>query len=257
MNCMENKIIQKLKEIETSHNIKILYACESGSRAWGFNSPDSDYDVRFIYVHPQDWYLSIYEKRDVIEYPITDNLDINGWDLRKALQLLRKSNPSLLEWINSPITYYKDINTFPFIPQLARQAFSPAPALYHYLHMAKGGFKEYLQGDTVLLKKYLHVLRPLIAMRYIEEYLEIPPTDFLKTLESITIPSEIIELINKLITMKQTGYELGFNSKIPALSDFIQSEFDRWNSTGIPKIEPLMPISELDDFFRYCLKKCW
>ena len=102
------RITSILKEIEARHGVAILYACESGSRGWGFASQDSDYDVRFIYQNPRNWYLSIDEKRDVIELPINDELDINGWDLRKALRLLRKSNPALFEWLSSPIVYRQD-----------------------------------------------------------------------------------------------------------------------------------------------------
>jgi predicted nucleotidyltransferase len=102
---MREKIHAYLRDIETREEIRILYACESGSRAWGFPSIDSDYDVRFIYLHPRDWYLSIdlQQKRDVIECSVDHHLDINGWDLRKALQLLRKGNPPLMEWLGSPI----------------------------------------------------------------------------------------------------------------------------------------------------------
>ena len=105
---MEQLIHSRLIEIEAKNAIKIVYACESGSRAWGFPSANSDYDVRFIYIRPVDWYLSIYEKRDVIEYPIDEQLDISGWDLKKALQLLRKTNPPLLEWLGSPIVYLEE-----------------------------------------------------------------------------------------------------------------------------------------------------
>jgi predicted nucleotidyltransferase len=98
-------ILEQLEQIEQEEQVTILYACESGSRAWGFPSQDSDYDVRFIYLHKPEWYLSIYDKRDVIERPINNMLDINGWDLRKALNLFRKSNPPLLEWLQSPIQY--------------------------------------------------------------------------------------------------------------------------------------------------------
>jgi hypothetical protein len=104
---MQNAIISKLDEIETRENVLIFYACESGSRAWGFPSSDSNYDIRFLYLRPKDWYLSIDSGRDVIELPILDSLDINGWDLKKALGLLMKSNPSLLEWLDSPIVIEK------------------------------------------------------------------------------------------------------------------------------------------------------
>lgn len=94
---MREEILKRLTDIEGEEDVKIFYACESGSRAWGFPSADSDYDVRFLYRHPEEWYLSVdlEEKRDVIERPINDDLDISGWDLRKALKLLRKSNPPL------------------------------------------------------------------------------------------------------------------------------------------------------------------
>src|SRR5512138_690870 len=133
---METLITSRLAEIESDNNIKIVYACESGSRAWGFPSANSDYDVRFIYIRPVDWYLSIDEKRDVIEYPINEQLDINGWDLKKALQLLRKTNPPLLEWLGSPIIYLEKYSIAEGMRQLARDYYSASNCLYHYLHMA-------------------------------------------------------------------------------------------------------------------------
>ncbi len=153
---MHEIIINNLKAIESKENIKILYACESGSRAWGFPSKDSDYDVRFIYLKDTNWYLKVNYKyqRDVIELPIHDLLDINGWDLRKALGLLRKSNPALLEWFNSPIVYYKEKDFTQMFQSLIQEYYSPKACFYHYSHMAKGNNREYLQGDEVKIKKY-------------------------------------------------------------------------------------------------------
>ena len=102
---MRKSIIESIQSIEKDEHVVAFYVCESGSRAWGFPSSDSDYDVRFLYMHPVDWYLSIEPKRDVIEKPIDNQLDINGWVLKKALSLFRKSNPPLLEWLGSPIIY--------------------------------------------------------------------------------------------------------------------------------------------------------
>jgi predicted nucleotidyltransferase len=102
---MRNLIIEKLNEIEQTDNITILHAVESGSRAWGFASPDSDYDVRFFYMRQKDYYLRLDRTRDVLEYPVFDLLDINGWDIDKTLKLLHTSNPTLFEWSNSPIVY--------------------------------------------------------------------------------------------------------------------------------------------------------
>jgi predicted nucleotidyltransferase len=86
-------------------DVVVLLAVESGSRAWGFSSKDSDYDARFIYLRRPEAYLSIRAPRDVIERRIVDEVDVNGWDLRKALGLLMKSNPPLLEWLQCPIIY--------------------------------------------------------------------------------------------------------------------------------------------------------
>jgi hypothetical protein len=135
---LKKVIISELEKIEKNEQIKILFAVESGSRAWGFPSKDSDYDVRFVYIHPIEWYLSIDEKRDVIEYPVNNLLDFSGWDIRKALKLFKKSNPPIMEWLSSPIVY---LNKFAFMEQLRSirdYYFSPKASIYHYLHMAKG-----------------------------------------------------------------------------------------------------------------------
>ena len=105
MPTIEETIKEKLSEIEEKHNVKIIYACESGSRAWGFASPDSDYDVRFVYVRDVRDYLRLERIRDVIEYELNDIYDINGWDIKKLLLLLAKSNPVIFEWADSPVVY--------------------------------------------------------------------------------------------------------------------------------------------------------
>lgn len=126
---MQSEIMQRLYTIEKENNIKILYAIESGSRGWGFASKDSDYDVRFIYTHPTDWYLSIEDKKDFIEIPINDLLDINGWDIRKALLQYKKSNPTLMEWLSSPIVYMENYSTAQRMRELLPAYFSPVPTI--------------------------------------------------------------------------------------------------------------------------------
>ena len=119
---MDAIIQEKLNQLEAEYGVQILLAVESGSRAWGFASPDSDYDVRFIFWHPKDWYLSVFEQRDVIELPVDAVLDISGWDIRKALRLLWKSNAALIEWLNSPIVYRAHPKR-KFLDELAPYAF--------------------------------------------------------------------------------------------------------------------------------------
>lgn len=150
---MEALIKEKLHEIEQRENCRILLAVESGSRAWGFASPDSDYDVRFIYVRPRESYLRLNRVRDVIELPINGVLDINGWDVDKTLKLLHKSNPTVFEWFSSPIVYQTTDFTEAFKPVM-RRYFSSKSGLWHYLQMAEGNYREYLRGDMVKAKKY-------------------------------------------------------------------------------------------------------
>ena len=180
---MKGVILQKLFEIEKAENIRILHAVESGSRAWGFPSPDSDYDVRFIYVRPKESYLRLDRVRDVIEVPINDELDINGWDVDKALRLLHKSNPTVFEWFSSPIIYQTSDFADQFKP-IMRKYFSSKSGLWHYLHMAEGNYREFLRGDMVKAKKYFYVLRPILACLWILEKGTPPPMLFSELLES-------------------------------------------------------------------------
>ncbi|MDR1317775.1 MAG: nucleotidyltransferase domain-containing protein, partial [Spirochaetales bacterium] len=228
---MEKRIIEivnkKLLEIEKDHDVKILYAVESGSRAWGFESTDSDYDIRFIYVHNKNWYLNILPKKDVIEYPITDEYDYSGWDLRKTLFLINKSNPVLFEWFKSSIVYYKDEYSYNIMERLSREYFSSISSIYHYLHMADGNYRRYLQTDKVKIKKYFYVLRPVMACMWIERYNESPPMEFEKLLTQIS-EEELLDEINNLLSRKKSGIELGAESRIAVINDFIEEKLKHY-----------------------------
>lgn len=195
---MNNIILQKLKEIEQTHQVTILYACESGSRVWGFASPDSDYDVRFIYIHSKDFYLSIDEQRDVIDLPINDLLDINGWELRKALRLFRKSNAPIYEWLQSPIVYQMDADFLASIQSLFTEYFSSRAMMHHYISMAKTVFENELSGSEIRLKKYFYALRPILACRWIADTGAVPPMEFskLRTLMDDSLTSITDDLLN-------------------------------------------------------------
>lgn len=223
----ETEIAARLAHIEAECNVRILYACESGSRAWGFASPDSDWDVRFLYVHPLDWYLSVSELRDVIELPIAEDLDINGWELRKALRLMRKSNPVLLEWLNSPIRYRMDAEFHSAMQTLAADFYSPTACFHHYLHMARGNWREYLRGSTVKLKKYLYVLRPVLACRWIEAGMGTMPVEFMRLVEAMISDSVLRAAIDQLLALKRTSGELGIGPAIPDIDAFLVAEMPR------------------------------
>ena len=221
---------KRLAEIETTKNVKILYAVESGSRAWGFESADSDYDIRFIYAHPKNWYLNILPKTDVIEYAIVDDFDYSGWDLRKTLFLMNKSNPVLFEWLKSPIVYHKDQFAFDVLTSLSLDYFSPISSVYHYLHMAKGNFRQYLLEDNVKIKKYFYVLRPILACMWIENQKSSPPMEFEKLLCQIH-NKELLENINELLKRKKSGVEMGLEPKKETINNFIEFQIKHFENS--------------------------
>lgn len=225
---VSDEVVRRLRNAEREHGVRVLYACESGSRAWGFASPNSDYDVRFIYAHPADWYLSfdIERRRDVIEYPIVDEIDGNGWDIRKALYLFTRTNGALLEWLNSPIRYVEHTGFAASLRDLAPGAINDVALCYHYSHMARQNAREYLFGGQVRLKKYFYVLRPLLAIRYVQAGHGVPPVEFQSLVDRVA-PAAIKPGIATLLERKRNAPELGLGDPMPAVNAFIENEFER------------------------------
>ncbi len=230
---IQEEIGEKLKEIEEKENVKILHCVESGSRAWGFASPDSDYDVRFIYVHQADWYLKLEKTRDVIEWQLDDVLDINGWDLKKTLTLLHSSNPTIFEWNQSPIVY-KTTSEWKVISDIINNYFVQKSGLHHYLSTAKGNYREYLKGDIVRVKKYFYVLRPILACKWILKN-QTPPPMLFSELTDACLEEEMKEPVRELLRIKTETPEIGEAKRIDVINEYI----DR----TIPEIEKL--IAEL------------
>ncbi|WP_294206944.1 nucleotidyltransferase domain-containing protein [uncultured Chryseobacterium sp.] len=201
---MTPKILEKLKEVEEKHGIEILLAVESGSRAWGFSSPDSDYDIRFIYRHKKDWYLSPWDKDETIAFMTEDDLDGSGWDLRKTFHLLLKSNAALLSWFYSPIIYLKNEKFYGLFKPLADECFSPIAVSYHYLSMSKK-YLDACRNDEVKLKSYFYCLRTALTGKWIVEKGTIPPVLFSELLV-LTDDSTRMK-IEYLIALKATKGE--------------------------------------------------
>lgn len=219
---IKKSIDEKLHDIEKKENVMILHAVESGSRAWGFASPDSDYDVRFIYVRTKEDYLTLNEKRDVIEWQLDNIFDINGWDLKKALQHFRKSNATLFEWSNSPIVY-RTTKEWKEIYAAAQAYFSVKSSMYHYYGTANGNFHEHLQGNEVNLKKYFYVIRPLLACRFIKEK-EAPSPVLFSELIKQDLPYQVKQEIQKLIEIKTHMPETGEGQRNDILNKYIEAE---------------------------------
>jgi predicted nucleotidyltransferase len=250
---MRNTILSKLKEIEERENIKILHCVESGSRAWGFASPDSDYDVRFIYVRPKEFYLRLDKTRDVIEWQLDDTLDINGWDIKKALTLLHGSNPTLFEWNSSPIVY-KTTEEWNQISKVINNYFVMKSGLYHYLSTAKRNYHEFLTGETVKFKKYFYVLRPLLACKWILTEGTPPPMLFSSLMEKY-LDKEIKPDVEKLLDLKMNTPEIGEGKRFDRVNDYIEKNIKAVDAmiAELPKEEP-NGWNELNNIFLSLLK---
>lgn len=220
---IEELVLSKIKEIETKENVKVLHVVESGSRAWGFASPDSDYDVRFIYVHNKNHYLSLRKNNDFIDWELNEVLDINGWDLKKALQHFYKSNATLFEWSNSPIVYYTTDEWKHIYNNVACDYFSSKSVLYHYYGTANKNYIENLCKDMVKYKKYFYVLRPILACKWIEEKQSPPPVLF-NDLFNTVLENNMKDAINDLLAKKVTMSEADVAPKIDVINKYIEEK---------------------------------
>ena len=249
---MKELIINKLEEIEKSNGFKILLACETGSRAWGFPSPDSDYDVRFIYVHDPDWYLSLKSPKDTFELPINDELDITGWEFRKSLGLLWKSNAPLLERIQSPIIYKVDSNFHNEINRLSEKHFSPIAAMHHYLSMSKKYFDACMYESEIKLKKYFYAIRTAIAGAWIREMGTTPHIEMSKMMS--IVDKEVKEKIDSLIALKAAKNESYLHVREPLIDDFLRDVISKNEEVANNLPSAKGDMEELDSFYRKIVK---
>ena len=250
--AMRAEIETNLYRIEAEFNVRVLYACESGSRGWGFASPDSDYDVRFIYVHPLPWYLQVSAQRDVIECPISNDLDIGGWELRKALGLLKKGNATLIEWLDSPVVYHADAGFLRAMRDAAWQTHRVERSFHHYLHMASSNYRQYLRGDSVRLKKYLYVLRPLLAALWLEQERGVVPMRFQALAGAIVTDPDLRQAIDELVAIKRTAMESEYGQTRPVINAFIDTQLARLQSLAPPRPNDV-DFSVLDRLLMDCV----
>ena len=240
-------ILQALSDIEAHENVKIIYAVESGSRAWGFASPDSDFDVRFVYVRPLEDYLRLEGIADFIDWPHDKILDINGWDLKKTLRQFFKSNATLFEWINSPIIYMSTPD-WEKISAVGQKFFSARAIFDAYSGFAKNIGSALLKRDSVSTKKYLHALRTIFCRNYVAQKLCPPPVAFEKLSLEMS-PEHLREVIKTLLERKKSA------EKIPALDEFISAELKREKSLKKKLPHTTQPsIKLLEEIFVRCLR---
>ena len=248
-------ILSELRKIETREDVKILFAVESGSRAWGFPSPDSDFDVRFVYARPRDWYLSLTPGRDVIELPLEGDDDINGWDIRKALGLALKPNPVLLEWLSSPIQYIWDDTVCNHLHAFTRKIAHGTACRHHYMRMTT---LQRGDGETIKLKTYFYALRAAMALRWIDIHAEAPPMNFQHLMHGIDIPSNLESEIEMLLLKKKSTVELGKGPRIPSIEAFLDtaiSSVTNVTSFSRPPREKARHQKQGDELFRAIIGK--
>lgn len=238
-------VIMKIREIEEKEHIRVLHAVESGSRAWGFASPDSDYDVRFIYVRDKEFYLSLRDNKDFIDWELNEVLDINGWDLKKALQHFHKSNATLFEWSNSPVVYYTTEEWKQLYQKAACKYFSCKSALYHYYGTANKNYYGYLTEEMVKYKKYFYVLRPILACRWIEEK-KCPPPVLFDELFNTVLEDDMKAAVEDLLSKKVKMSEADKAPRIEKINQYIEEKLayykalaDTMDDDRNPEWEPL------------------
>ena len=248
---MKAKILQRLSEIESKYDVKVLLAVESGSRAWGFASKDSDYDVRFVYVHRKEWYLKLIEGRDVIEELDPDGvMDFAGWDLKKALLLMGKGNCGFAEWLNSPTIYRKDEEFFQKMNTLKRDYFRKISAVNHYYHMAMNHDKRYLEKRGCEMKRFMYHLRGLLAAKWAAIHGTYPPVLFEELMEKMVGEENIKNEIGKLVELKRESREHNttiVNDDLANYANRIASEIE--SMLGSFPEDKTQDYKKLDDFF--------
>lgn len=250
------EVMRRLDAIERDERVRILLAVESGSRAWGFHSPDSDFDARFIYVRPEDDYVSLFQPRDVIETPLVDLMDVNGWDLSKALRLIIKGNSVVHEWLASPLVYRSNERFVAALMPIARAWRSIYADAHHYYGLLATQRGRHIEGrDAVNLKKYFYAVRPAIALQWLRERGDAPPMDLPGLLSGVTMPREAATALEALRAAKRASSEVGEGRRIAALDDYIEEQA-AWGLSAkgkMPKADPEL-VEQSNALFRAAVR---
>ncbi|WP_158706888.1 nucleotidyltransferase domain-containing protein [Candidatus Phycorickettsia trachydisci] len=250
-------IQNKLQQVAKEQDVQILLAVESGSRAWGFPSKDSDYDVRFIYVRKKNTYLSVKNYRDVIEVPVLYDevlgvpFDLNGWDIRKALQLALKSNPVLIEWLVSPVCYMSDFNIITKIKTFAQKIANLHTFCYHYHNVAKNSWQQIQESpEQVRLKLYCYALRPILVLQWMLIHQQTPPMHMQALCNGVNADHKLLEEIKDLINKKLIANEKDLIKRNFILDSYISHILE--NKAGYSKeiLENTEFIEQADNLFR-------
>jgi uncharacterized protein len=240
------EILNILKTAVARHDATLLYACETGSRAWGFPSPDSDYDIRFIYRHYKDWYLQLGKSKDFIA-SLDGDWDLSGWDLRKSLLLLQKSNAALIERFNSPIVYYSNMQFTDAFTALIPDYYSPIAVFHHHYSLARRFWEGIKDAEQYRLKSFFYLLRSLLSCNWISETPDVVPMDIQNLMRYVD--DEKVVPLQKLIALKATVGEQYLHQKDSFFHQWIIQLFEKLTAAkqnlGVARQKSLAPATEL------------
>ena len=219
----------RLARVASEDGVRLLMAVESGSRAWGFPSPDSDYDVRFLYIRPRREYLALKPVRDVVERPIVDEIDLNGWDIRKALSLMLRHNAVLSEWIESSIRYIADDPVVKQLADLSDRHFNPRGYALHYASLGKGTVERWVDPDgEIAVKRYFYALRPALSVRALRlDPLRRPPMSMVPLMQAADLDRVLVDQVDELIARKAKTKEAGNTIRLPEIERLVVDELER------------------------------
>ena len=248
-----DEIRSHLAAFEAANELTLVYACESGSRAWGFPSLDSDFDVRFLYVRDLRWYLSVSARPDVIEEPIDGELDIGGWDVKKALGLMRRGNAPLIEWLASSIVYFERPSAIEPLRRLVEPSLLPESVCHHYLAQSRRILAGIEQSQETTLKKYFYVMRALLAARWIVERGSAPPMDLWSLLGEASPRFCSRARLDEMVGEKAQSQEGGRLTRLFDLEAGLRQEHDRL-AAQIPKNGPPVDAALFDQAFLEVLR---
>ena len=247
-------ILAALRAEEEARGIRILYAAESGSRAWGFASPDSDWDVRALYVHPLDWYLSIEDKpRDTFESMHPGDIDLSAWELRKALRLFAKSNLPLFEWLGSPLVYLDRDGFGDRLRALVPKFFDPRGAAWHHLSMQRSALEDLASDGTIRIKKLCYALRSALSVHWIAARASMPPVPFPELFPASDLDPDVRAAIDDILAAKRDASERDRIVLPPAFATLF-AENERLVSTAVFPNREHADVDELDEIFRIILE---
>jgi len=256
---LRQSIMDKLQNIEERYRVKIPLAIESGSRGWGFAAPNADYDCRFIYVHKPERYLSILDLKEFIDYELDETYDIKGYDLKRVLRYIIKSQATIFEWLSSNEVYIKNEVIVEKLRNLAAAFFNPIPMSHHYLSLAKKKLYEITDVEEAKIKKYFYILRPIANLNYIHQYKKMPFMEYDKTLEATAPPSDVYVAIQEL---KQQKLSLLEHDKIPTvgfLVNYFSEEIARFEKLlkELKHVKKNINYELADELFRIILYDIW